>query len=770
MNPLVRSLVVVVWLLVTVTASAQTTGIAEIVEVEVAGNQTVGVRQVLAWASLEVGQSFTAETVASAIRRLFATKKFSDIYVYAQDVPGGVKLIINLREFPRIRSITFVGNKRQKEKSLREAFPVNVGQFANPAAIQRDLQPLRDLYWDKGYYNVQIHTDSTVVDANNMEDLVVTLDEGKKVKVKSISFVGNEWVSSKSLRKAMKQGTTGFLKSGTFKKQQFDEDKDLIVTYYKNQGLLDAEVADVDMNYRDEARSQLDIVLHLSEGETYRVGDVAWAGNSVFGDLAVSERVFLMKGDVFKEEDYLESISGLSQMYADQGYIYINVEPNREIRGHVVNVNFNIIEGQPARVHDIKIVGNQKTYDNVILRELRIFPGETFSSSRIQATQRDIFQLGFFEDVQPDFRPVGDGTDIDLILKVKERQTGQFMFGAAYSAQTSISGFIQVAENNFRGKGQRVAVSWQFGSRRRYLDLSFTEPWFMGTPTLVGVDLFDRFVYNFDDFYESRVRGFSVRTGRRIPKTRYSRLGLRYELSETKLSNFSPSYVRYLDNLENQLGTSDIPWQRLDQQQWPQSKSSIRVTLSRNSTDNPFFPTMGSKSVFTYELAGGPLGGQIEYQEFQLSHSYYQSILGAFTLHLRGFMSLIDGLQNADIVPDWERYRLGGNRIYPVRGYRDLEIVPRGNPTFIGGRFFTIFNTELLYPLTPSVHLLTFVDVGDTWNSFGETNFATMRKGAGFGIRVQVPMMGLVGFDYGYGFDRIGGPAWEPHFNIGTFF
>ena len=157
-------------------------------------------------------------------------------------------------------------------------------------------------------------------------------------------------------------------------------------------------------------------------------------------------------------------------------------------------------------------------------------------------------------------------------------------------------------------------------------------------------------------------------------------------------------------------------------------------------------------------------------QEFQLSHSYYQRILGAFTLHLRGFMSLIVGLNNPDIVPDWERYRLGGNRIYPVRGYRDLEIVPRGNPTFIGGRFFTIFNNELLYPLTPSVHLLTFVDIGDTWNSFGETNFANMRKGAGFGIRVQVPMMGLVGFDYGYGFDRIGGPAWEPHFNIGTFF
>jgi outer membrane protein insertion porin family len=770
MNPRSCSIFGLALLLAAAVASAQSPGIAEITEIEVVGNQTVGVRQVLAWAGLEAGRPFTAEAVASALRRLFATGKFSDVYVYAQDVRDGVKLIVNLREFPRIRSVSFAGNKRVKEKDLREAFPVNVGQFANPAAIQRDLQPIRDLYWDKGYYNVQLDTDSTVVDADNMQDLIVTIAEGKKVKVKSIDFVGNQSLSDKSLRKAMKQGTTGFLKSGTFKKQQFEEDKDRIVTHYKNEGYLDASVAEVELNYRDEEKSQLDIVVRVAEGELYRVGDINWDGNAVFDDLAISERIYLTKGGVFREKDYLETISAISQMYADQGYIYINVEPNREIRDYRVNVRLQILEGEPARVHDIKIVGNLKTYDNVILRELRIFPGDTFSSGRIQATQRDIFQLGYFEDVQPDFRPMGDGTDIDLILKVKERQTGQFMFGAAYSAQTSISGFIQVSENNFRGKGQRVAVSWQFGSRRRYLDLSFTEPWLMGTPTLLGVDLFDRFVYNFDDFYESRVRGFSIRTGRRIPRTRYSRVGLRYELSQTRLSNFSTSYVRYLDNLEEQLGTSDLPWQRLDQQPWPQLKSAIRLTLSRNSTDNPFFPTMGSKSMFSFELAGGPLGGEIEYQEYQLSHSIYQRLQGGFTLHLRGFFSLIHGLTEPDIVPDFERYRLGGNRIYPVRGYRDLEIVPRGNPSFIGGRFFTIFNTELLYPLTPSVHLLTFVDVGDTWNSFSETNFAGMRKGAGFGVRVQVPMMGLVGFDYAYGFDRIGGPAWEPHFNIGTFF
>jgi outer membrane protein insertion porin family len=741
----------------------------EVVEIEIAGAQTVGLRQVLAWAGFETGRPLSSEQIAAGIRRLFATKKFSDVYVYAQDVPGGVKLIINLREFPRIQSIVFRGNEKLKGSELQKAFPVSVGQFANPAAIRRDLQPLRELYWDKGYYNVKINTDSTRVDVNNLEELVVTVDEGEKVKVKTISFTGNEFLEAGDLRGAMKQGTTGFLKSGTFKKKQFEEDRDRIVEYCRNNGFLDARVDDVELNFRENGHD-LDIVIAITEGPRYTVGEVNWSGNTVIGDLRIANEILLERGDVFRESDYLETVDRLAQLYADQGYIYINVEPKREIRDQTVNVTFTISEGEPAKVHDIQVVGNVKTYDNVILRELRIFPGDIFSSARIQASQRDIFQLGYFEDVQPEFKPVGNGSDIDIIFKVKERQTGQFMFGMAYSAQTSVSGFIQVAETNFLGRGQNVSVSWQFGSRRRYVDLSFTEPWFLGTPTLVGLDLFDRYQYNFDDFYESRVRGFSIRTGRRIPGTRYSRIGLRYELSETRLSNFSQSYVNYLDGLEESLGTSDVPFERLDEVDWPRTKSAVRLSLSRDSTDSPFFPTTGSKTLYTFELAGGPLGGEIDFQEHLLSHSIYERLPIGFTLHLRGYLGLISGLKSPNDVPDYEKYRLGGNRLFPLRGYKDLEVVPRGNPGFIGGRFFTIFNTELLYPLTRAVHLLTFLDMGDTWNSFGEADFANLRKGAGFGIRVEVPMMGTIGFDYGYGFDRYGGGGWEPHFNIGTFF
>jgi outer membrane protein insertion porin family len=340
----------------------------------------------------------------------------------------------------------------------------------------------------------------------------------------------------------------------------------------------------------------------------------------------------------------------------------------------------------------------------------------------------------------------------------------------AYSAQTSATGFIQVQETNFLGKGQNIGVAWQFGSRQRYVDLNFTEPWFLGTPTLIGVDLFDRYQYNYDDFYESRVKGMALRLGRRIPGTRYSRVGFRYELSETRLDNFSYAYVDYLDALESTVGGEEIGFERLDEVDWPRTKSAVTLSFTRNSTDNPFFPTDGSKTTYSVELSGGALGGEIDYHKHLFKHSYFQKLPAGFALNLRTSLGLIVGLDNPDAVPDYEKFRLGGNRIYPLRGYRDLEVVPRGNPAFIGGRFYAIMNAEVLYPLTQAVQLLGFIDQGDAWNSFSQADFTNLRRGAGFGVRVEVPMMGTIGFDYGYGFDRNGGAGWEPHFNFGTFF
>lgn len=742
-----------------------------IVAVDVFGAVTVGARQVRAWSGLAQGQVYTDEAVAAGIRRLFDTGKFSDVYAYRRPAKGGVGLVLNLREFPRVRTISFRGNKEIKENELREAFPVRVGQFANPAVVSRELEKIRELYYEKGHYNVEVDTDPSRVDPGNLMDLVVSVREGRKVKVESITFQGLEHLDPERLRGAMKQGTAGFLRSGTFKRQQFEEDRERLLEAARDQGFLDAQIQDVELNFQEKEPDRLDIVVHMQEGRRYRVGELRWRDNTVFDDAAIGRAITLESGEVFSESRYIATLRDLHTMYADRGHIYITVEPVREIVEDRVNVTFVFREGQPAKIRDIRIVNNDKTHDDVILREVDIFPGEVFSSAKVMSSQRDIFQLGYFEDLRADYLPApGEKGDIDLLFDVKEKQTGQFMFGMAYSVQTSATGFIQVAETNFRGKGQNVGLTWQFGKRRRYIDLSFTEPWFMGTPTLVGGDIFDRYQYNFDDFYESRVRGFALRLGRRLPRTRYSTLGLRYELSNTRLSNFSTSYTSYLDRLEEQLGTTDIPFERLDQVDWPRSKSALRLTLSRNSTDNPFFPTDGSKTTYSAELAGGPLGADIDYHEHMFSHSTFQKLPLGFTLNQRVFMGLIVGLGEADDVPDYEKFRLGGNRVYPLRGYQDLEVVPEGNPSFIGGRFFSIFTTEILYPVTKSIHLLTFLDQGGSWNSLGQAGFGNLRKGAGFGVRVEVPMMGTIGFDYGYGFDRAGGAGWEPHFNIGSFF
>ncbi|MBU0741681.1 outer membrane protein assembly factor BamA [bacterium] len=759
------------WLLLLASASALSVQTTErtISAIDVVGARTVGARQVRAWSELEEGDTFSEETVAAAIRNLFKTGKFSDIFVYRQDEDAGVRLIFNLREFPRIKQVAFKGNDKVKDDDLREAFGPKVGQFANPAVLIRELAPLRELYQEKGYYNMSAHLDSSVVDASNLQDLVVTIVEGRKVKARTIAFAGNTVFSDDELRGKMKQSTGGFLKSSTFKKQQFEEDKQRISAHYRDHGYLDAAVTDVDLEFV-ENHERLDLLIRIDEGPQYTVGRINWEGNTVFDDIAVARLILLEKGDIFRESDYQETVQTLHSLYWDSGYIYITIEPERDIRDNVVDVVFRFQEGEPAHVRDVTIVENLKTFDDVILREMHVFPGDLFSNSLVGLTQRDIFQLGYFEDVQVDFRPADTSGDIDLIMKVKEKQTGQFSFGMAYSAQTSATGFIQIAETNFRGKGQNIGLAWQFGSRQRYVDLNFTEPWFMGRPMLVGADLFDRYQYNFDDFYESRIRGLALRLGRRLPGTRYSRLGLRYELSETRLSNFSYGYINYLDSLEDQVGSDELEFERLDEVDWPRTKSAVTLSFSRNSTDNPFFPTAGSRSSYSVELSGGPFGGEIEYQKHLLKHSYYQKLPGGFALNLRTAMGLIHGLDNPDGVPDYEKFRLGGNRVYPLRGYRDLEIVPRGNPGFIGGRFYTIMSTEILYPLTQAVQLLGFVDQGDTWNSFGEADFTNLRKGAGFGIRVEVPMMGTIGFDYGYGFDRAGGPGWEPHFNFGTFF
>jgi outer membrane protein insertion porin family len=419
-----------------------------------------------------------------------------------------------------------------------------------------------------------------------------------------------------------------------------------------------------------------------------------------------------------------------------------------------VDVDLEVTEGTLAHVHEIAIAGNTKTEEKVIRRQLRIAPGDEFVRPKPIRSLREIFSLGYFEGPpEVDTRPLPSG-DIDLTLKVKEKTTGEFRMGAGFSQLNSVSGFLGIQENNFLGRGQRIGINWEFSRYLQNLNLQFTEPYLFDTPTELGVN-----VYNYTQnqirwqFYDDRRKGVTVRIGRSLPWYDYTSIYFRYRYESIHLSNFSLGYSGPLTRIK-----------------WPQRTSSVSVTLSRNSTDSPFHPTRGSSSFLTAEFNGGWLGGSNDYQRYEAGFSWFTPLVGKLALRVSAQFGVLDGYRSPDQVPDYELFRLGGNRRYGLRGYDFYEIVPEGNPAFTGGRFMEILTYEVTYPLSPTVYAVFFFDAGNTWNSFSGADLLDLKKGVGPGIRVELPMLGTFGIDYGYGFDKEGGAGWELHFTLGSGF
>jgi outer membrane protein insertion porin family len=253
-------------------------------------------------------------------------------------------------------------------------------------------------------------------------------------------------------------------------------------------------------------------------------------------------------------------------------------------------------------------------------------------------------------------------------------------------------------------------------------------------------------------FWNDRRRGASLRIGRPFPWFDYTSVFFRYLWESIELSNFSPLYRGVLRNTL-----------------WPQITSSLGATIVRNSTDNPFRPTTGSRVSLAADITGGFLGGDVSFQSYEAQLSWYHPLFWKFVLQVSFDTAVLDGLGVNGSVPEYELFRLGGNRRYGVRGYDFFQIVPQGNPLFVGGRYMHILSYEVTVPVAPTIYLLGFLDAGNTWNSFQSADPLDLRKGLGVGIRLELPMLGTVGFDYGYGFDKLF-PGWEPHLSLGAGF
>ncbi len=717
-----------------------------IASIEVLGNVQADTRLVLDAFGLEPGEELDPEAVRAGIRALHRQGLFREVQVETSAADGGVAVVIRVRENPTLLQIRYQGTNKLKDKDFEEVVQLAPGQVVTPQAVEQARRDILELYESKGYLLAEVTAELA---GETRADLVFHVRENEKVQVAKILFDGNVHVSSDQLKDVMETKEDRWYRGGDFKRDVFEEDKKKILSRFGEYGFVDARITGVTQDF-DERKERLTVTVHVDEGQRWNVGTIRLNHHDLLPEDRVRRAVLLEEGLAFNTVKYDQTLQDLYALYQEEGHIYASIEPRKIPReNNVIDVEFDIDERDPARIKRIIITGNTRTHDEVIRRELVAAPGDVFRRSRVVRSQREIFQLGFFEDIQLDSKTADRETgDIDLILKVEERRTGQANLGAGINSQSGLTGFLQLSENNFLGRGQQVSARAEFG-RFREIELSFTEPWFLGTPTSAGIDVFDtRRRYN--EYTEKR-RGGDLRLGRPFPWLDYTSVFARYSLAEYRLEA-EPGF-------EDEVGDEG-----------PSTISSVSLTFSRNSVDSPFFPTQGSTTQFVNEFAGGVLGGDESFYAGMLSAKTYFRTVGKFVLSLSGRVGTIVGFDDPDQVPFWKRYRLGGIAANGLRGYGDYEIVPDERLPSTGGRSMMIMRSELRYPFGRSVQLLSFYDAGNTWPSFGETDLTNLRRGAGFGVRLDVPMVGQIGFDYGYGFDRTrleGGPGWEFHFQLG---
>jgi outer membrane protein insertion porin family len=750
---------IVVLHLFSLEVAAQTAGAPTISAIQIQGTRDVTEDKVRRIIRIKEGDVYSDQAVSEAVKALFATKEFADVRAFKEVSGRQVVLRFVVKENTKIDEVRFTGNKHVDKEDLAGATSIKEGTFVRPSLVRADHEAIENLYKEKGYYRavvtdkIDVERDKETKRTRNI--LVYQVAEGEKVSVKHIDFFGARALDTDRIRSAMKTKEDRWFRGAEFKPKVLDEDMEKVASLYRQNGFLDIQVTDRELVFSRNGKG-LDVYITVVEGPQYRIGDVMWKGNTIFTDDQIAPRVTLHKGDVFDDSEFTYIQQSISELYWDRGYIYGTVSPEKNVRGEVIDVVFDITEGKPAYIHEIAIAGNTKTSERVIRRELLVRPGDVFLRPRLIRSLREVFNLGFFEGPpEPVVKPANEEGDIDITLKVKEKQTGQFRLGAGFSSLNSISGFIGIAETNFLGKGQTIGINWEFGRYQQNVDLNFTEPWFLGTPTELSVNVFNRLQNQVSQqFYNDRRRGVSTRIGRPFPWFDYTSVFVRYSYEWIELTNFSLGYAGPLLSI-----------------QWPQRTSSLAFTVMRNSTDNPFRPTTGTRTSVTAELNGGKLlGGDVTFQRYEATFSWYETLFWKFVLQMKYNVGVLDGYGGPSEVPDYERYRLGGNRLYGVRGYDFYEIVPKGNPLYLGGRFMQILCYEISVPLAPNVTGLVFFDSGNTWNSAAGADPLDMKKGAGLGIRIDMPMLGTIGFDYGYGFDKLGGAGWEPHLTLGSGF
>jgi outer membrane protein insertion porin family len=792
---------IILFVLGALLATAAPSPAQNVTAVDVEGNSRVSRDRVLLTFGVRAGEELRPEALREGIKRLYETGLFSDVDVYAEREDDGYRLVVEVAERPRVAGIEVEGVDELSEDEVLERMNLVENDPYDLGRVEDSRVAIVALLREKGFASgdVRIEAEETAADAVRLR---VIVDEGTRVVVRRIEFVGNSALEGADLEKVMETKEDRWWRTDAFLDEDvLREDLQRIADRYRAEGYINARAPSYELSYEDEGERVV-VTVTVDEGKLYEVAGVEWVGASDFAVDALYDLTSVREGDRYRPEDADETIQEAYSWYGERGYIRARVYSEEDIEDDDrVTVLFHVNEGDPAKVGQIHIQGNDRTKEKVIRRELTIRPGDLYRTSEIIASQRKIANLGFFNGPSVEFME-GDGEDdIDLVFTVEERQTGRAGVGVAHTSERGITGFIELNEGNLFGNGQYVDLKWEFGKNNTEVVLGFTEPWFLGKRLSVGFDVYDtddKYIYGSlgDDFYEdvfedhpnedeivncgdycSRYytversrRGGDVRLGWPFFGSRYTMIYTKYTLEQYKLSE-------YVDVENDTLGTTETYYREDPDWEW---RSGVTATLSRRTTDRRFQPHVGSYSRLSADIFGGALGGDVEFQRYVLEVRKYVPSFWRTTLMLRGRAGLVTGYGDPSSVPDDTRFELGGVGVNGIRGYDNRSILPAGSELY-GGRTMLIGTAELRIPLTDEreqlpVYGVVFVDAGNTWESLVDENddLAThptdLYWGAGAGVRIEVPILGVLGIDMGYGLDEDEGGEWVVHYQFGLDF
>ncbi|MBL0175129.1 MAG: outer membrane protein assembly factor BamA [Ignavibacteria bacterium] len=769
-------------------ASAQTDAqrTYKVLGITVDGNATTDPSTIILKSGLLVGKEIVVpgDQTQKAIAQLWSLNVFSNISIAIdRELPDGVFLKIVVEEYSRLERMAITGNEEFDEENIRGKVNLIKGQFLRPQNFDVARRRIISAYEEKGYLLAKVDF-SIVPDTigNNRAVLNVAIDEGPEVQVKSITFAGNERFTDGDLRGAMDETSEKtwwkFWSSAKFDRKKFLADSVSILNLYRENGYLDAEIVS-DSIWYGESKEDMYIHMTVQEGKPSYVRNIIWKGNATYPDSVLNARLDIKPGSVFNAVRFDENLrqnkdqTDVASLYLDNGYLRFYAQDERlRVAPDSVDIVITINESNKYRIGHVTIKGNNKTQDKVIRRVLYTWPADYFSRGLIIRSIRELATINYFnpETIRPEPQMVNDST-VDLQYNVEERSSDTFNASVGYSGTFGATGAFGLTFNNFNisepfagGAGQVLNFEWQFGeaSRFRVFSLSFTEPWFMDTPTSVGFSLYDqRQQYYFD----LRNTGASLNLGRRL--------------------NWPDDFVR---------ADWFLRFQRLSvvdggtfYKSGDYSQVSLTQVLSRNSLDSPVFPSQGSRITLTTEISGGPLPGSVDYHKHELGFDWFTPLLrigdqNRLTLYTGAEYGFIKGFNSDSYIPPIEYYYMGGNGLQvqtkPLRGYEDRAIGPRENDQVVNGTIYSRYVAELRFALTLNpmpVYVLAFAEAGNVWKSNRFLDPFDLKRSAGLGARLLIQGVGLIGFDYGYGFDDVEprdgvADGWHFHFQFGRGF